>query len=207
MTKEGQKNAERLVDIDNAPNNLLAELIGVTPRHTSQLSAEGVIANNGRRGKYKLAEAIPRYIGSIRKSGAAEARANLAVQQERKLRIANDKQAGELVPVEEAANAFRQYCLIWRAGANALPRRLATQLSNESNPAAIQRLLSEEFAELFETMEGGLREYFASTGETFTVVDAGPNRESAPAKKNARRVGKRKKNTAVRKRRTRKVAK
>ncbi len=202
----GKKDVE-LIDPDNVQSKFLAECLAVTAQYVSKLAAEGVLTTNGRRGKYRLREAIPAYIKSIRKGGHADAAARLKTQQERKLRIQNEREEGRLVAVEDAAEAFRTYCLTWRAGIAALPRRLATQLSNESNPAKIQKALTDEFAELFEEMEVGLREYFASAGETFSITDAGANSEGPPAKKNARPVGRRKKNTSTRKRGTGKVAK
>jgi hypothetical protein len=197
----------KLIDPTSVASKFLAEVLALTPQAVSRLATERIIRTNGKRGKYDLTVAVPQYIGSLRGTGAAEAKAKLAVQQERKLRLANDAQANKLVAVEDAAEAFRSYCLTWRAGAAALPRRLATQLSNEKNPAVIQRLLQDEFAQLFNEMESGLSEFFAERGEAFAVAETGPDGESAPAKKNARPVGRRKKNSANRKRGTRKVAK
>jgi len=196
-----------LIDPTNVTSKFLADCLAMTPQGVLKLFTERVIRNNGRRARYELTTAIPQYIGSLRGSGAAEAKAKLAVQQERKLRLQNDAAAGRLVKVDDAAEAFRTYCLIWRSGVNSLPRRLANQLANEDNPAVIQKVLANEFRELFETMESGLQDFFASNGQAFSVTETGPNSEGPPAKKNARRVGRPKKNTATRNRRTGKVAK
>lgn len=204
MTK---KQDDGLIDPTNVQSQFLADCLAMTPQAVSKLASERIIKTNGRRGKYNLTEAIPQYIASIRGSGAAEAKAKLAVQQERKLRLQNDASAGRLVKVEDAAEVFRVYCLTWRAGASALPRRVAQQLSNLSEPSVIQRLLQDEFTNLFTEMEHGLREYFGSRGQDFSLTDTGANVEDTPAEKNARPVGRRKKSTSTRKRGTRKVAK
>jgi len=206
-TKKSQKNDKELIDPGNVAGNYLAELLAVTPNAVSKMRMSRVIRTNGRQGRYNLADAIPQYISSIRGSDKAEADARLKVQQERKLRLANDKEAGALVKVGDAAEAFRTFWLIYRAGIAALPRRVATQFSNESSPAKIQKALANEFAELFYERERGLQEYFVAHGETCTASDPGGNGDSAPTKKISRRVGKRKKNTTNRKRRTGKVAK
>ena len=198
---------KNLIDPDNVPSTFVAELLAMTPQAVSKLASERTIKTNGRRGKYRLLDAIPQYISSLRGSSKADADARLKVQQERKLRIANDTAAGALVKIADAAEAYRQGCLAWRAGSNALPRRLATVLANTDDPAKIQRMLQNEFAELFATMEKPLRDYFANAGVAFEVVHAGNVSPSTPAKKNARPVGRRKKNSTVGKRRTRKVAK
>ena len=205
--KKYSKTSSFLTLAKDISTNDLSILLGLARPVVSKLYANRTIKQNGRRGKYDATEAIPQYLESIRTSGAAEAGQKLKVQQERKLRLANDKAAGSLVQVEDAAEAFRQYCLAWRAGANALPRRLANELSNESNPALIQKLIANEFAELFETMEQPLRTYFADAGQTFEVVPAGSNGLDPAPKKKPRRMGRRKKNTTARKRLTRKVAK
>ena len=198
---------EELIDPASVSTLFIAECFAITPQAVSKLAAEGVIRNNGRRGKYALREAVPQYVSTLRRSGTAEAKARLNEQQERKLRLANDAADGRVVKIEEAAEAFRAYCLTWRAGVSALPRRLANQLSSESNPAIIQKVLANEFRELFEAMENGLSEYFATNGETFSITETGPSGEVAAPAKNARPVGRRKKNTTARNGRTRKVAK
>ena len=198
---------KHLIDPGNVESKFLAECLGMTAQGVSRLGTERIIRTNGRRGRYELTTAIPMYLSSLRGTGAAEAKAKFAVQQERKLRLANDKEAAKLVPIEQAAEAFRAYCLAWRAGASALPRRLATQLSNESNPAVIQKALNHEFAELFTQMENGLSEYFAANEYAFAVVDTGASVKSAAPGKKPRPVGRRKKNTTVRKRGAGKVAK
>lgn len=205
--KKSQKNDAALIDPGNVSSTYLAELLALTTQSISNLAATRVIRTNGRRGKYDLLHAIPAYIGSLRGSGPAEAKAKYAVQQERKLRLQNDQVAGSLVKIADAAEVYRQGCLAWRAGANALPRRLATLLANEDDPAKIQRLLVHEFGDLFAAMETPLRDYFGNAGVPFEVVDAGASGASTPAKKSARPMGRRKKGTTARKRRTGKVAK
>ena len=200
-------NADGLIDPGNVSTTYLAELLALTTQSISNLASTRVIRTNGRRGKYDLLHAIPAYVGSLRGSGPAEAKAKYAVQQERKLRLQNDLVAGAVVKISDAAEVYRQGCLAWRAGANALPRRLATMLANETDPGKIQRVLSREFAELFAAMETPLRNYFDNAGVPFVVTDTGVNGIDTPAEKNARPMGRRKKNTTVRKRRTRKVAK
>lgn len=198
MTKRNGQEKGELIDPANVPSKFLAEVLAVTTQTVSRLQTERIIRNNGRRARYDLRTAVPQYVSSLRGTGAAEAKAKLAVQQERKLRLANDKEAGRLVPVEDAAEVFRTYCLTWRAGAAALPRRLATQLSNETNPTVIQKALVNEFAQLFEEMESGLREYFDDHGEAFSITDAGAKGKGTRPRKNARPMGRRKKNTTAR---------
>ena len=87
MTKtKSEKNAAGLIDPDNVSTTYLAELLALTTQSISNLASTRVIRTNGRRGKYDLLHAIPAYVGSLRGSGPAEAKAKYAVQQDRKLR-------------------------------------------------------------------------------------------------------------------------
>jgi hypothetical protein len=170
-----------------------------------------VIVQNGRRGKYDLFDAVPKYIQSIRTSGTAEAGERLKIQQERKLKIANDLAAGSLVKIDDAAEVFRQACITWRAGASALPRRLATELANISDAAKIRELLVHEIDELYGEFEKGIRERFGADAVT-AIENPAPTksrrkRVKASPKKTPGPMGGRKSNPTPRKRRTRKMAK
>ena len=144
----------------NVTTSILGELLGMTQPATSRLYAQRVILQNGKRGRYDLFDAIPRYIQSIRSSGTAEASARLKIAQREKLEIENQRVRGELVKIDDAAEVFRAACISWRAGASAIPRRLATELSNTKSAAVCRELMVNELAGLFVESEKPLREYF-----------------------------------------------
>ena len=184
IAKSAKKISEFIRLATDISTNDLAAVLGLDPSVVSRLYAARTIHQNGKRGKYDATKAVPEYLASIRTTGTAEIKARLAVQQERKLRIQNDKEDGRLIKIEDAAEALRTYCLHWRAGANALPRRLANQLSDESSPQAIHRIMTDEFHGLFYEMEKVLREFFTSQGEDFSVIETGARSTSnAPKKK------------------------
>ncbi len=185
----------------------LAEVLGMTQPATSKLYAQRVILQNGKRGRYDLFDTVPRYIQSIRSSGTAEAGARLKIAQRQKLEIENQRVRGELVKIDDAAEVFRAACISWRAGASAIPRRLATELSNTKSAAACRELLVNEFAALFVEFEKPLREYFGDALDLPTPGKSRTNGATPAAKKVPRRMGGRKPNTTARKRRTRKMAK
>jgi hypothetical protein len=185
----------------------LAEVLGVTTHVVSDLYRARVIKQNGNRGKYKLSDAVPQYLESIRTSGTAEASAKLKIQQERKLAIQNDQAAGLLVRIVDAAEALRVGCLAWRAGAAALPRRVATKFANTTSASTIRQALTHELNELCRDFEKPIAAFVSKRGHPFKVVPAGDNGDKTTARKTPRRVGKRKSNIARRKRGTGKVAK
>ena len=191
----------------NCPTGVLAELLGMTQAVVSRLYQTRVIIQNGRRGKYDLFDTIPKYIQSIRTSGTAEAGEKLKIQQERKLRIANDVAAGALVKVGDAAEVFRASTLSWRAGASALPRRLATELSNQGDAGKVREILANEIDDLFKEWEKPLREYFGDAWDSGPAITPRRDRPKTVRKKVPGRMGGRKQNPTSGKRRTRKVAK
>lgn len=205
--KPDPKNSDFRTLAGNVATGVLAELLGLTQPAVSKLYQERVITQNGRRGKYDLFETIPKYIQSIRTSGTAEAGARLKVQQERKLRIANDVAAGELVKIDDAAEVLRAASISWRAGAGAIPRRLATELSNTADAAVCRELIANELDALFDEWEKPLREYFGDAWNNATSVSASGDGVTPSAEKDAGPMGGRKQNPARRKRGTRKMAK
>ena len=205
--KTDPEKGEFLIDARSVSSKFLAELLGMTVSGLSKLYQERVVTQNGKRGKYDLLDTIPRYLQSIRSSGTAEAGAKLKVQQERKLRVANDLVEGGLIKIDDAAEVFREACISWRSGASALPRRLATELSNTRDAAKIREILDHELSDLYHEFEKPLRERFGTAGETFTPPPPRAKRAKTRSKKKPRRVGGRKPRTPARKRRAGKVAK
>ena len=201
------KNEQKSLDPTNVSSVVLAKLLGLSAPVVSKLFQSRTILQNGRRGKYDLFDAVPRYIQSIRTSGTAEAGEKLKIQQERKLRLANDAAAGSLVKVDDAAEVFRAACIAWRAGASAIPRRLATELSNTTDAVVVRERIADEIADLYTEFEKPLREYFGAAFDTGAPVKPRVKRATPAAKKKPGRMGGRKPNTTARKRRTRKMAK
>lgn len=207
-SKRTPKTQEILIDPHNVTGVFLGKILGLSAVHVSRLSSEGVIKQNGKgQAKYDLTEAVPMYIEKKSRSGTASAKARLAVQQERKLRLLNDREAGTVVALDDAADALLRCCLVWRSGAAALPRRLATKLSHTKRAADIRRILTEELGELLDEFTKPLDEYLNDAGYVGKVVTPRLKRPATAARKNARPVGKRRKNTTARKRGTRKVSK
>ena len=205
--KPDLKNGEKLIDPSNVSGVFLASVLGLAVPYVSALFSKRVILQNGRRGKYNLTQAVPLYVQSLRTSGTAEAGEKLKIQQERKLKIANDVASGELIKVAAAAEVFRASTLSWRAGASAMPRRLATELSNQGDASAVREILANEIDALFIEWEKPLREYFGDAWASLAPVKSGRDRPKTVAKKKPGRVGGRKPNPTRRKRRTRKMAK
>jgi len=148
------------LDPTNVSTAFLAEVLGVTRDAVSKLYAQRVILQNGKRGKYNLTEAVPAYLQSIKTSGTAEAGARIKVQQERKLKIANDAAERNLVDIDEAAEVFRQVCTSLRSAMSAIPRRTANEVSKAKTAAACRKILEREYAEVFYEWAKPFKEFF-----------------------------------------------
>jgi len=140
----------------NVPTSYMAEVLGLAASHVSQLFSKRVIVQNGKRGRYDLTDAVPKYIQSIRTSGTAEAGERLKIQQERKLRLLNDATAGDLVKVSDAAEVFRAASMLWKSIADGLPKRIASRLARIENPDEIRMIVRDALDGMYYEFEKGL---------------------------------------------------
>lgn len=144
---------------------------------------------------------------SIKTSGTAEAGERLKIAQRRKLELQNDKAAGLVVPLADVAAVINSSAAGFLAAWRAIPRRLAGKLAALKSANACRELLEDESASARLELSAPIRKFYIDRGEALPDIltdtfDAG----EAPAPK-PRAVGRRKPNSAKRKRRTRKVAK
>ena len=168
--------APKTINPKGVTGKYLASVLGITPNRVSQLVAEGVLTQDGTaRASYDLAKGVQAYIARYRRSRASSAKEKLAVQQERKLRLQNDREAGELVRINDAADVFLRAATAFRSGATALPRRVAERLANAGRPGDCRRILEAEIAGLIGEFERPLRRYFDAAGHSFEVTGARVN--------------------------------
>ena len=147
------------MDPNTADTKLVAELFGLTRTRISQLHSEGVIRNNGTRGRYVLTEVVVAYLDYLKKSKRGTVRQRLIKQQERKLMLQNDRLADTLVDRDEAADALLRFCRLWRVGAEALPKKVAARIAKTKSTKEIRDILNEAFTGLVLNAEADLDEY------------------------------------------------
>lgn len=135
-------------DIDLVPQGVCARALGITTRTLINLRDKEIISPVEEGGsKYNLQTAAMqyyRYRYGVDEKGEEAARVKLIKQQELKLRMANDKEAGLLVSAADVSAAFVEYSTALRAGNLALAPRLASRLSNVSQPSRIKRIIKDE---------------------------------------------------------------
>lgn len=185
----------------------LADMLGLNRRQVTNLYQQRTITQNGKRGRYDLFECVPRYVQSIKTSGTAEAGERLKIAQRRKLDQQNDAAAGLVVPLADVAGILNASAAGFLAAWRALPRRIAGKLAVLRDAKACRELIEHESAKSRLELFTPLRKFYRDRGETLPDIltdtfDVG----EAPAPK-PRKVGRRKPNSAKRKRRTRAVAK
>ena len=137
-----------LVDPNSADTKLVSQLFGLTRTRISQLLSEGVIRNNGMRGRYVLTEVVVAYVNYLKKTKRGAIKERLTNQQERKLKLENNRVANTLVPIEQAAEVFEFNCRLWRAGAEAIPKSIAARIAKTDNPKEVSDILTEALSEL-----------------------------------------------------------
>ena len=147
------------VDPNNVDTKLVAQLFGLSRTRISQLHSEGVIRNNGTRGRYVLAKVVVAYLAYLKKSKRSTVRERLINQQERKLKLHNDALADTLVDMNEAADALLRFCRLWRTGAEALPKNIAGRIAKTKNKKEIRDILNEAFAALIPEIQTPIDEF------------------------------------------------
>lgn len=147
------------VDPNNADTKLVAQLFGLTRTRISQLHSEGVIHNNGTRGRYVLTKVVVAYLDYLKKSKRGTVKEKLIHQQERKLMLQNDRLASTLVDRDEAADVLLRFCRLWRAGAEALPKKVAARIAKTKSTKEIRDILDEAFAGLIPEIQTPIDEF------------------------------------------------
>ena len=199
--------AAKPFDPHDVSGQMLADVLGLTRQRILHLKQNGTIAQNGKRGRYDIFECVPRYVQSIKTSGTAEAGERLKIAQRKKIEQQNDTAAGLVVPIGDVAGTLNESAAAFLAAWRALPRRIAGKLAALKSEKRCRELIENEAAKARLELFTPLRKFYTDRGEALPDIlaatfDAG----EAPAPK-SRKVGRRKSNSAKRKRRTRAVAK
>lgn len=130
----------------------LARVLGVSRQLIPHLQKRGMPKEG--RGKWKLDKVVPWYLDQVRADmptegidtspGVVAARTELYHAQRRRQELEAGRMAGELVKLEDAANALKAVAGACAGGLDALPPRVAGRVANMTDPAEIQTLLLEE---------------------------------------------------------------
>lgn len=145
------------IDPTNVSTAYLAEVFGMTRDGVTRLCRGGVIRQNGvARGKYDLREAVSSYAKYVRENHGETADTRLKKQQERKLRIQNDKLEDRLVKVVDAAEVFGIYSREFRADVGSRISGLADNIAKTDNPREVAEILQSEFHAIGQAAYDGL---------------------------------------------------
>ncbi len=199
--------AAKAFDQHDVSGQTLADLLGLTRQRILHLKQNGTIAQNGKRGRYDIFECVPRYVQSIKTSGTAEAGERLKIAQRKKIEQQNEAAAALVVPLADVAGILNASASGFLAAWKALPRRIAGKLAVLRDAKACRELIEDESAKSRLELFTPMRKFYRDRGASLPDVLAATFDDSeAPAPK-PRKVGRRKPNSAKRKRRTRAVAK
>ena len=143
----------------NVSSTELAEVLGMTRQRVSQLRSEGVIRNNGKRGEYNLFDAVPAYLDHLRANKGSDVNARLKLAQVQKIQLYVEQMENELVKTSDAAEVFRVAFTLLRDIAEAIPKRIATQIAKSKSPDEIRMILSDELNRIGSELEKGLNQH------------------------------------------------
>lgn len=140
----------------NYPASTLAKLFNLTERRVQQLAKEGVIPK-AARGKYDLVGSVRGYVKYLQERAVGRSDAEYAdsndIKQERKRLIKaqadkteseTQKLRGELIAFELVEEVLNEVAVLYGAGVDALPGRLANELAGITEPAEIKVRLFDE---------------------------------------------------------------
>ena len=132
-------------NIHDASSTQTADILGITRQRVSQLRSQGIIKNNGKRGRYDVPQAIKDYAAYITDNGGGDAQTRLIVQRTRKLKIENDKAEARLIDMGDAAEVLNAALSVYLTSTDEIPDTLARRLARSSSPAEIRRVIDKEF--------------------------------------------------------------
>lgn len=205
--KAAPAKAAKPFDPHDASGQVLADMLGLNRRQVTNLYQQRTITQNGKRGRYDLFECVPRYVQSIKTSGTAEAGERLKIAQRKKIEQQNEAAAALVVPLADVAGILNASAAGFLAAWRALPRRIASKLALLRDAKACRELIEHESAKSRLELFTPMRKFYRDRGQDLPDVLATTfDVSEAPAPK-PRKVGRRKPNSAKRKRRTRAVAK
>ena len=211
MKKETPKaapaKAAKPFDPHNVGGQTLADVLGLNRRQVTNLYQQRTIAQNGKRGRYDIFECVPRYVQSIKTSGTAEAGERLKIAQRKKIEAQNEAAADLVIPIGDVAGILNASAAGFLSAWRALPRRIAGKLALLKDAKRCRELIENESAKARLELFTPIRKFYIDRAQALPdILAATFDVSEAPAPK-PRKVGRRKPNSAKRKRRTRPVAK
>jgi hypothetical protein len=144
-------------DLTNVSSTLTADIIGLTRQRVSQLRSEGVLQNNGKRGRYDLTKAIPAYIAYLKRHDGGSAQTRLVVERTRKLQRENDKAEGQIISRDDAERVLTVFIQGITDLSKDLPKTLAPRLARARQPFEARGLVVKAFDELRSKLTAELR--------------------------------------------------
>jgi hypothetical protein len=134
-------------DIEQCTRKTLVELLGISASHFNTLRLAGVFTQNAA-GKYDLKHVIAgwaQYHADGRSgSDMAEEKKRLVIAQRKKIEQDMEERSRELVPLNDAQNAFNETMVLIGAQLDGLAGRVAGEVAGLTDPAEVRGLLFEE---------------------------------------------------------------
>ena len=135
-------------DLTNVSSTMTADIIGLTRQRVSQLRSEGVLQNNGKRGRYDLTKAVPAYIAYLKRHDGASAQTRLVVERTRKVQRENDRAEGKIISRDDAERVLTVFLKCFHDMSRELPKTLAPRLARARQPFEARRVVVKAFDEL-----------------------------------------------------------
>lgn len=176
---DDSENKEKAVEAYEITQADLARMLGYSRARIAQIIKEPgcPVVKSGKQGR-KVRIDVPRFMAwwvqrALEKELAkvprgdevgslAEEEKKLVTWRARKVQAETRKLKGELVPVTEATDLLNELAVLYSSGLEAIPGRMANELSNIDNPAAIRSALFGEIRRVRKSVADKIRGFGAA---------------------------------------------
>ncbi len=132
----------------------LAGVLGLTARRVQQLSEDGTLEKEGR-GKFKLGEAVQKYISFISKGEITAndkkiekikniAEATLKESKAKVAKLEAEELEGNMHRSEDVEDVLEDLIFVMRNALNSLPGRIAPEVAQNTSPSECSEIIKKE---------------------------------------------------------------
>lgn len=191
-------------DITRVSGKLVARCFGRTGTMIRKWVKAGILPQPTKPASdYNLIECVQAYVDWVKRrkemTGEFDAKRQVLVEKHKALKMENDRRGGKVVDIEEVEDVYLRTIATIAMRLEAIPGRMAAELSSISDPAIIRQRLRHEVSDIRTSAESGLKAFVDG------AKGSGPNQ--VPTSASARRVGRSKPRVTSRLARARSIQK
>lgn len=132
-------------DLKDASSTQTADMLGITRQHVSKLCSQGILKNNGKRGRYDVPQAIKDYAAYIVGNGGGDAQTRLIIARTEKIELQNRITEQGLISIDDAKRVLTLAFEIFQTLSANLPKETAPKVAKARTATQVRGILEKEF--------------------------------------------------------------